>query len=163
MALFGRSRDISLFNHINDELIKDIVELELLVYKYDSEYSLLNTYSESLEKFYNEPVILNHLVVRTPQTNIQSVYGSDNVRTNEFRFYKKHLIDANIYLDKGDIICWQHEYYEVKEIEENQLFMGKSENTHIQQHMTDFGYSVSILARTVLIRPEKLNIIDVRA
>lgn len=162
MGLFGRGRDISLFNHINNELVKQIVELELLVYKYDAKFSEENVYGESLEKFYHEPVLLHHFVIRTPQQNINAPYGSDSTRSNEFNFYKKHLVDAGLYLEKGDIICWHREYYEIQDIEENQLFMGKSENTFIELHMEDYGYSVSIIAKTILVRPEKLNIIDVR-
>lgn len=162
MGLFGRGRDISLFNHINDELIKNVVEMELLVYKYDAAFSVENTYGEALEKYYHEPVILHHFMVRSPQQNINAQYGVDTTRSNDFNFYKKHLIDAGLYLEKGDIINWNKEYYEIQDIEENQLFIGKSENTYIEDHMQDYGYSVSIIAKTILIRPEKLDIIDVR-
>ena len=34
MALFGGNRDVNLFKTINDELLKDILQLEVAYYKF---------------------------------------------------------------------------------------------------------------------------------
>ena len=34
MALFGTERDVNLFHTLNDELLKDILQLEIAYYKF---------------------------------------------------------------------------------------------------------------------------------
>lgn len=162
MGLFGNSRDVMFIHSINNEVINNIVEQELLLYKYSHEHSTVNVYGESPDKFYNEPVIINHLMIRNDQTNTNPKYGTETNRLHNFNFYKQHLIEKNLYIDKGDIIEWQREFYEIDSIIENQLFGGKSENTHIEGYMNTFGFSVSVIAYAHLVRLSKLNIIDVR-
>ena len=44
MALFGGSRDISLFNSISKELINDIIQVEVGYYKFVLEKTTSNVY-----------------------------------------------------------------------------------------------------------------------
>ena len=54
MALFGGSRDISLFNSISKELINDIIQTEVGYYKFVLEKTSTNVYGESKNKVYYE-------------------------------------------------------------------------------------------------------------
>ena len=52
MALFGGSRDISLFHNLNKELINDIIQTEIAYYKFALEQTKVNVYGEAPGKNY---------------------------------------------------------------------------------------------------------------
>ena len=56
MALFGGSRDISLFHNLNKELINDIIQTEVAYYKFALEQTKINVYGEAPGKQYFEPL-----------------------------------------------------------------------------------------------------------
>jgi hypothetical protein len=60
--LFGSNRDFNLLVKINRELLKDIVEQEVLYYKLDLYSTESNIYGEALEKVWNAAVKLNCLI-----------------------------------------------------------------------------------------------------
>ena len=57
--LFGSNRDFDLFVSVNRELIKDIIEQEVLYYKLSIADTSVNIYGEALQKTYLEAVKLN--------------------------------------------------------------------------------------------------------
>ena len=52
MALFGSSRDISMFRKINRELLGDIITQQCAVYKFRLEETNINIYGEAAEEKY---------------------------------------------------------------------------------------------------------------
>ena len=69
MALFGEARDISMFRHINRELMGNIISQQVVYYKPDIKETIVNMYGEaSREKFWNEPVLLNAIIERSDQS-----------------------------------------------------------------------------------------------
>ena len=62
--LFGSDRDFNLLTKINRELLKDIVEQEVLYYKLSLEDTEINIYGESLSKIFYTPTKLNCLITR---------------------------------------------------------------------------------------------------
>jgi len=42
MALFGEARDISMFRHVNRELMHNIISQQCVLYKYDLDEILFN-------------------------------------------------------------------------------------------------------------------------
>ena len=48
MALYGEARDISLFRHINRELMGNIISQQCIYYKYDIEDTKVNIYGKIL-------------------------------------------------------------------------------------------------------------------
>ena len=64
MALFGGQRDISLFRHLNRELMGNIITQQCAFYKYKVEETNVNIYGESAqEKYYMGPVLLNGYLI----------------------------------------------------------------------------------------------------
>ena len=56
MALFGGARDISLFRHLNRELIGNVISQECVYYKYKLGETKVNLYGESAgAKYYYTP------------------------------------------------------------------------------------------------------------
>jgi len=158
MALYGGSRDISLFRHINRELINNIIEQQVGYYKIALDKTQSNVYGESLSKTYNDPILVNCLIERTPQTWTETEFGVDVTQDITVRFLRDILVDIQLVPEVGDIVLWQDDYYEVDGTVENQLVVGKDPSYSYSDDNTDFGSSISIIVTAKFIRPEKLGI-----
>ena len=143
MALFGGSRDISLFRHINKELINNIIQQSVGYYKINLDKTSSNLYGESLTKSYNDPVLVNCLIERTPPTWSETEFGSDITQDITIRFLRDILVDINLVPEVGDVVLWQEDYYEVDGTVENQLVVGKDPSYSYSQDTNDFGSSIS--------------------
>jgi hypothetical protein len=157
MALFGGSRDISLFRHINKELINNIIQQSVGYYKINLDKTSSNLYGESLIKSYNNPVLVNCLIERTSQEWAETEFGADVTRTITVRFLRDILVDIQLVPEVGDVVLWQENYYEISGIVENQLVVGK-DPSYAYDDTTDFGSSISIIVNAQYIRPEKLGL-----
>lgn len=157
MALFGGSRDISLFRHINKELINNIIQQSVGYYKIALDKTSSNLYGESLIKTYNDPILVNCLIERTSQEWAETEFGTDVTRTITVRFLRDILVDIQLVPEVGDVVLWQENYYELSGIVENQLVVGK-DPSYAYDDTTDFGSSLSIIVNAQYIRPEKLGL-----
>ena len=162
MALFGGSRDISLFNTISKELINDIIQTEVGYYKFVLEKTTSNVYGESLGKMFYEPVRIACLIQREDQSWSADDFGPDVDQTLSFRFLKEGLVDINLVPEIGDILLFRNNFYEVDSKVENQLILGKDPDYDISTGTVDFGNSHSIIVNTALSRVEKLNLVPLR-
>jgi len=78
MALFGSSRDISMFRKINRELLGDVITQQLAFYKYVLDKTKINMYGEaSGGKFFEGPILLNALITVGDNTSPTSEFGVD--------------------------------------------------------------------------------------
>ena len=134
MALFGGARDISLFRHVNRELMGDIITQQCAFYKYKIEETKVNLYGEAAEeKYYMGPVLLNCLIDRKDQEYPETDLGTDFNWGATFKFLRDDLLTAGEDFNKnfaptdhnygaslvpevGDIILYQDGYYEVDNI-----------------------------------------------
>ena len=162
MALFGGSRDISLFNTVSRELINDIIQTEVGYYKFALEKTTSNIYGESMGKMFYEPVRIACLIQREDQSWSSDDFGSDVDQTINFRFLKEGLVDINLLPQVGDILLFRNNFYEVDSKIENQLILGKDPDYAISTGTLDFGNSHSVIVNTSLSRVEKLNLIPLR-
>jgi len=158
MALFGRQRDILLFNSINRELLGDVITQQVGYYKITVGASRTNMYGEAVNKFVHEPVLLNALITRGDQTWNSDEWGPDITRTSDFAFFRQDLVDLDLVAQVGDVIFYYENYYEIDGIVENQLFVGKSPDYAYSQGLNDFGSSISIVCNTHLIPADKVGI-----
>jgi hypothetical protein len=158
MALFGGSRDVSLFRSINKELINNIIQQSVGYYKINLDRTTSNIYGESLKKTYNDPVLVNCLIERTPPTWTETEFGADITQDITVRFLRDILVDIQLFPEVGDIVLWQDDYYEVDGTVENQLVVGKDPTFAYDSDVSDFGSSISIIVTAHFIRPEKLGI-----
>ena len=162
MALFGGSRDISLFNSLGKELINDIIQVEVGYYKFVLEKTTSNVYGESMGKMFYEPVRIACLMKKEDQSWSSDDFGSDVDQTFNFRFLKEELKDINLVPEVGDILLFRNNFYEVDVKVENQLILGKDPDYAISTGTTDFGSSHSIILTGHLSRIEKLNLVPLR-
>ena len=164
MALFTTQRDISLFRHLNRELLWDIITQQCVYYKLQLGETKVNIYGEaSGAKFYNPPVILNALIARDDQNQPVSDLGVDFNWNIEFRFFRDDLVDANLVPEVGDIIMYNEGYYEVDGTNANQYFSGKNpdypnEPNPLNPGLDNFGTSVSIICNTHYVPADRVQI-----
>ena len=162
MALFGGSRDISLFNSLGKELINDIIQTEVGYYKFVLERTTSNIYGESMGKMFYEPVRIACLINREDQSWSSDDFGSDIDQSVNFRFLKEGLKDINLFPEIGDILLFRNNFYEVDSKIENELILGKDPDYAISTGTLDFGNSHSVILNAHLSRVEKLNLIPLR-
>jgi hypothetical protein len=97
MALFGSARDVSLFRHLNRELIWDIITQQCVFYQLKTAETKVNIYGEAAgARLYAEPVLLNVLIERGDAAQPISEFGVSYDRPMTFRFLRDDLVDANV-------------------------------------------------------------------
>tara|TARA_R110000796_G_scaffold225356_1_gene341738 strand:- start:350 stop:835 length:486 start_codon:yes stop_codon:yes gene_type:complete len=160
--LFGSNRDFNLLVNIQRELVKDIVEQEILYYKFSLEESLANLYGESTKKTYWNPLKLSCMITRGDQIISDDEFGPDLNREASFAFIRQDLVDINLVPEVGDIVMWHEDYYEVDTVKENQLFLGRDKSYNFTEYGDQFGSSVSIIVECHLTRADKVGITKVR-
>ena len=160
--LFGSNRDFDLLVNINRELLKDIVEQEVLYYKLSIEDTETNIYGESLEKSYFTSIKLNCLITRGDQVIDIDDFGPDLGREASFAFLRPDLSDVNVVPEVGDIIQWHNDFYEVDTVRENQLFLGRDKSYNLASYGEGFGSSLSIIVDCHLTRADRVGIAEVR-
>tara|TARA_Y100000592_G_scaffold91926_1_gene152798 strand:+ start:75 stop:620 length:546 start_codon:yes stop_codon:yes gene_type:complete len=162
MALFGGSRDISLFHNLNKELINDIIQTEVAYYKFALEQTKVNVYGEAPGKNFFEPLKIACLINKEDQAWSSDQFGSDINQAINFRFLKEELRNINLVPEVGDLLLFKNNFYEVDAKVENQLILGRDPDYAISTETIDFGDSFSILINTHISRVEKLNLIPLR-
>ena len=162
MALFGGSRDISLFHNLNKELLKDIIQTEVAYYKFALKQTNVNVYGEAPGKNYYEPMKIACLIDRQDQSWSSDDFGSDVNQTIGFSFLKYELENINLVPEVGDILLFRNNFYEADGKTENQLIMGRDSEYALSTETRKFGNSFSIILNTHISRVEKLNLIPLR-
>lgn len=168
MALFGSSRDISMFRKVNRELLGDIITQQIAYYKYNLNQTKVNMYGENVEgKYYIGPVLLNCLIERNDQAFPTSDLGPDLIWGIKTAFLRDDLVEANVVPQVGDIIMYQEGYFEVDNIISNQQFVGKDPDypynvNPLNPGLGNFGYNVSIVCEAHYVPQDKVNITKAR-
>ena len=168
MALFGSSRDMSLFRKVNRELLGNIISQQVAFYKVNLEKTTSNLYGEAASKrFFSEPTLLNCLITRTDPNFELTELGRDFNRTNTFAFLRDDLVDANVFPELGDVIYYYGGYYELEQAFDNQLVAGKDPDYNyatnpLNTGLEEFGYSVSISCVGHYVAADKLGITNER-
>lgn len=156
--LFGSNRDFNLLVNINRELLKDIVEQEILYYKFSIKDTEVNIYGEGLIKSFLEPLKLNCLITRGDQVITTDDFGPDLSREASFALLRQDLNDVSVVPEVGDIINWQEDYYVVDTVRENQLFLGRDKSYNLTDYGSRFGTSVSLILDCHQTRREQTGI-----
>jgi hypothetical protein len=138
-------------------------------------------YGENVEgKFYIGPVLLNCLIERNDQAFPTSDLGPDLEYGINVAFLKDDLLNknydynidtefygANLVPQVGDIIMYQEGYFEVDNVVNNQLFVGKDPEypnsiNPLNPGLQNFGWDISILCKTHYVPQDRVNITKAR-
>jgi len=164
MALFGGSRDISMFRHVNRELMRNIISQQCALYQIRLEETVFNMYGEAAsEKFYNGPFLLYCLIDLPDQGQPTNEEGVTWEWAPTFKFLRDDLVEANVLPQIGDIIFYEEVYYEIHATNEMQYFVGKNPDypnppNPLEPNLADFGYNVSIVCNTHYIPADRVGL-----
>jgi hypothetical protein len=147
MPRFVSSRDFNLFQHFNRELVSDVVDVDIILYKIVLETTAINIYGEATEKARYTPVELKAIVkYDKSQADASSGFGVDVMQNVEFRFVRALLQQVSTYPEVGDIIKYNDSYFEIDNINDTQYVAGQPQ------------YTTSILCNAHLTRLSGLQI-----
>jgi len=158
MPLFGSVRDIGTMKRISREYMENIISTSIGYYKIVLKDTPVNTYGESSTKTYIGPVLIYCLVQRSDFQFNQTEFGPDNTEDIEFRFLKDHLIEANVVPEVGDVIMYNELYYQIDNVNENQLIMGRDNEYAYRPGYENYGSSYSIILKGHYTSPDSLGI-----
>jgi hypothetical protein len=140
-------RDVRFMNSLNGELMLNIIEQIIVVYKINPEQTKSTVYGESVNKVYYTGVETSCLVESDPQSTSYEGFGPDVKKGTIFRFHQKLCEAKEIYPEIGDIVMWENTFFEISNIVENQFLGGQPEKNY------------SLLCNAHMTRKSKLNIV----
>jgi hypothetical protein len=121
MPRFLGDRDINFMRQINKELLNEVVETPVILYKLDIKKSPTNIYGEAPKKVYHAGVQVSCLINRQDKATTSDGYVLDFSQTSTFSFLRETLKEKNIYPEVGDLIEYDSSFYEINNVVENQL------------------------------------------
>ena len=176
MALFGGSRDISLFRHLNRELLNEIIDTRCDIFKNSIFDSKENLYGEALRKVYKPGVRVAGLIEKESKEYTSEEIGTDYTRQIKYSFLRDDLAslelgsinntedpnenaqDSNIFLEIGDVIFWDNVYCEIDTISQGQYLFGKNPDT--DSNGGTHGSSWSVIVETHEMRRSRINTLE---
>jgi hypothetical protein len=127
----------------------------------------MNLYNESSKKVYYNPVRLFCLVNKDAANSQDTDIGMDFTQTVQFKFLRDDLKDIDVVLTEGDIIKYDEKLYEIDNINEQQYWMGRNNETlpiEVEgRNNRSFGFNISLIVQTHLTRVSQLNLVEARS
>lgn len=154
MSLLGRffsPRDLKLVGSFNAELMGDIIQTEVFIYKICADKTVTNIYGESSPesgKVFYPGVECTCLIDRADINTTFDEFGSDRSQTVVFKFREDNLKLVNLYPENGDIVEFNKRYHEIDNVVQEQFLGGQSEK------------SLSIIVNTHYSRLSKLSLVN---
>jgi len=121
MSKYVTDRDVTFFRSINRELVDEVIETPVILYKLNVIHSPSNIYGESPSKVYHVGVQVPCLINRQDKTPTTDGHMIDFTQTAVFSFLRDTLSTKGIYPEAGDVIEYDSSYWEINNAAENQL------------------------------------------
>jgi hypothetical protein len=145
-------RDQRLIQSINIELMDNIIQSFVKIYRISANDTITNDYGEStglIGKVYFPGVLMSALIINSEQTTKQDGAGSDRTKIGmRFALNENMCKKANFFPNDGDIIEWDRSFYEVGNPVQNQYLASQ------------WDKSWSIILEAHLSKTSKLNIVE---
>lgn len=158
MALFGSNRDFNTMMGVNYELLNDVISQKVGYYKISLTDTKINLYGEATTKQYIGPVLLSCLIERGDFATTSKEQGLDRSRPTTFRFLRNMMVDANVIPEAGDVILYNELYYQVENVNSNQMLVGKDNNYAYEDGLENYGGNVSYILTAYYTSGDKLGI-----
>jgi hypothetical protein len=136
MGLLGRyfsTRDLRLVNSFNGELMGDIIQTEVLIYKIAAAEMKINMYGESSPesgKMYYPGVEATCLIDRDALNTDYDDFGPTRSQIVVFKFRENVLKLVSLYPEVGDIIRFNERYHEIDNVVQEQFLGGQEDKSH---------------------------------
>jgi len=154
MGLLGRwmsERDIRLINSFNAELMGEMLQTVVMLYKLVPEATVTNIYGESSPesgKAFYPAIEMTALIDRADIGTDQDDFGPNRKQDVVFKFREKMLRLVNFFPEVGDIVAFNERYHEIDNVVQEQFLGGIPEK------------SFSIIVNTHYARLSKLNVVE---
>ncbi|MEK9767373.1 MAG: hypothetical protein VW683_00515 [Betaproteobacteria bacterium] len=147
MPKFVSARDFEFFQHINREIVGEIIDIPVILYKLYMQASKTNIYGEATERVSYTGIKLEALI-EYPENKAETDIGIGVNQTQEvdFRFVRRVLKEVKVYPEIGDIISYNERFYEIDNVRETQLIAGRPE------------YNQSVLCSAHLTRKSAIDL-----
>lgn len=154
MGLKGRyfsQRDLRMVAQFNAELMGDIIENIIRVYKICPNETKTNIYGETAAetgKWYYPAIQISALVERSDMEAEYEDFGPNRSQNYVFKMREKMLQQLEFYPEIGDIVFFNDRYYEIDNVVQEQLLGGQPDKSH------------SIICNTHYTKYTSLNIME---
>ena len=146
MPKFLQTRDIEFFKGIARELVDDVVQNTIVLFKINMNETKVNIYGESLNKTWYPGVELYALYSKSPEDIVYEGFGPEMQQNITFKLDRMMCEEKNVYPEVGDIIFFDTSYYEIDNTNEIQFIGGSPDN------------NFSIVCETFMVSKSTLNI-----
>lgn len=146
MPRFNSARDIKFFEQISSEMVDDVIETLVTLFKVNIAETAYNLYGESLNKRYYKGMETYSVIERDATEANYEGFGADASRTTRFRFNRHTLIENDFYPEIGDYVYLDDSYYEISNVNEDQWIGGQGAN------------KFSIICETFISRNTTINL-----
>ena len=146
MPKFLQTRDIEFFKSVARELVDDVVQNTIVLFKINMNETKVNIYGEALNKTWYPGVEVFALINKDPESARYEGFGLDTDQNVTFKLDRWMLEEKGIYPEVGDIINFNGGYYEIDNTNEIQLVGGQPYN------------NLSVVCQTFMVSKSNLNI-----
>ena len=146
MPKFLQTRDIEFFKSIARELVDDVVQNTIVLFKVNMNETKVNIYGESLNKTWYPGVELYALYSKSPEDVVYEGFGPEMQQNITFKLDRMMCEEKDVYPEIGDIIFFDTSYYEIDNTNEIQFIGGSPDN------------NFSIVCETFMVTKSTLNI-----
>lgn len=154
MGLKGRyfsARDLRMVGQFNAELMGNIIENLIQIYKICPNETKTNIYGETSSesgKWYFPAIQISALIERSDMEAEYDDFGPNRRQDYVFKMREKMLQQLEFYPEIGDIVFFNDRYYEIDNVVQEQLLGGQIEKSH------------SIICNTHYTKYTSLNIME---
>ena len=151
LGRFFSPRDMKFIASINGELMGDILQNEVFIYKICVDQTIANVYGESSVengKSFYPGVECTCLIDRAEINTKYDEFGSDRDQTVVFKFREDNLKLVNVYPEVGDIVEFNKRYHEIDNVVQEQFLLNQPEK------------SWSIIVNTHYSRLSKISLVN---
>ncbi len=124
---------MNFMNSVNAELMGDIIENLVTIFKIAPNETKTNIYGETSQdtgKWYMPAIQVSCLVDRPEMETEQDDFGPSRTQNHIFKMREKMLKQIEFYPEIGDMVFWNDRYYEVDNVVQEQLLGGQAEKSH---------------------------------
>jgi len=146
MPKFISERDVQFFKGIAREIVDEVIQNTIVLFKVNLNETMVNIYGESLNKTWQPGVEIFALINKEPESARYEGFGLDTDQNITFKLDRWMLEEKGIYPEVGDIINFNESYYEIDNTNEIQLIGGQTYN------------NFSVVCSTFMVSKSNLNI-----
>ena len=145
-------RDLNMINSLNGELMGEIIENLVQIFKICPNETKTNVYGETSSetgKWYFPAIQVSVLIERAEMTAEFDDFGPNRNQDHVFKMREKMLKQLEFYPEIGDVVSWNDRYYEIDNVIQEQLLGGQAEKSHsiiCNSHYTKYT-SLNIMER----------------